>query len=756
MRIDLTARKWKMAKGSTLIVIAMICAWGQVTRSQATQHDTRIQKLFSSDAAVRSAAKADLLQHPDPALLPALLKELPSAKGTNQADLLDILAKYDDARKIPVFLAVRMSGDQGGEGQIDEQLSRLGQPAADALTAHCTTSDENYAHWAAGVLSWMHQIGVRALIDAVQSNDACKHEMGEQGLLYMSDADDVARADTLLASDAAIDPDERIRGAARNFFASFKGNEENFDGSGIVEALIAAYQKAPAATMVRIAQMLSEPERPRVTRFMRAAVHSPNPEVQKIANDYLTRFPLKAAPGAEGSSNPQSPEEKIKFINGVIDSPQGANEKILPLLSDQDAKVRAAAARAIGGLNAPSMSGADDPAGDAETTLPALRKAAKDPSPQVRAAAVGALGDIRSTDDAELVAAALKDSDTAVQLEAVTALQQIPTDSAVPDLTQIYRNSQSTADMKFQVIVALRTICSPDTTPLLLEVLQASNGSPSLDLVEGLQCTLTKRADSAAFAPILKALQANDTKAAPGYFVVEGRLMDALAATKNPGAFEPLTEFAKSQNALIRRDAAGALGMLGDRRAIPLLAGLLRDPDYEVVRSAAAALTRFSDFPAPPELIATLNNPNTGADINVLGALVASRDPKVTDAMIAAMPKNPSVLYWMGKMHDTRAVPALISYMQNPAHDTENRATAAASLGQLGDERAVAPLIANLAEDNGQIVMQVSSALAMLKDRRAIEPLKQAYARWSTGQRQNAETVKVWISSALQKFGEKP
>lgn len=730
MRIDSTVRKWKMVTGSMLIVITMICVWGRVARTQAAQQDGRIQKLFSSDAAVRSAAKADLLQHPDPALLPALLKELPSSKGTNRDDLVEILGKYN--------------------------VSGLGQPAADALAASCTSDDDDYENWAAGILSWMHEIGVRTLIVAVQNEDSCKHKMGEQGLLYMSDADDVARADTLLASDAAIDPDERIRGAARNFFASFKGNEENFDGSGIVEALIAVYQRAPAATMVKIAQMLSDPERPRVTRFMRAAVHSPNPEVQKIANDYLALHPPKTAPAAVGSSKPQSPEEKIKFISEVIDSPESANEKILPLLSDADANVRAAAATALGNLNAPNMQGNDNPAGDPGAALTALRKAAKDSSPEVRAAAVGALGDIRSNDDAEFVSEELKDSDATVQLAAVTALQQIPTDSAVPDLTQIYRNSRSTADMKFQVIVALRTICSSDTTPLLLEVLQASNGSPSLDLVEGLQCTLTKHADSAAFAPILKALQANNTEAAPGYSNVEARLMDALAETKNPEAFEPLSVLAKSQNSLVRREAPAALGMLGDRRAIPLLAGLLRDPDYEVVRSAAAALTRFSNFPAPPELIAALSDPNAGRDINVLGALVASHDPKAIDALIAAMPKNPGAIYWLGKASDTRAVPALIAYLQNAANATDGRATAATSLGQLGDARAVEPLIASLAENNGQIVMQVSAALAALKDKRAIEPLKQAYARWNSGQHENALTVKFWISQALQQFNTKP
>jgi hypothetical protein len=184
--------------------------------AQQPAHASRLEQLFSADPSVRGAAKTELLQHPDPALLPALLKALPSSKGTNRDDLFEILAKYDDPRKIPVFLALLKSTPaDSGTGPIQEQLSRLGAPAAEALLAGCTGQDEAYANWAAGVLSWMHEIGARYLIEAVQSDDACKHAAGEQGLLYMSDADDVAREDTRLAADAAIDPDERIRGAAK-------------------------------------------------------------------------------------------------------------------------------------------------------------------------------------------------------------------------------------------------------------------------------------------------------------------------------------------------------------------------------------------------------------------------------------------------------------------------------------------------------------------------------------------------------------
>jgi hypothetical protein len=288
---------WKAVWAISILVLMI---QPPATAKQA-EHDTRLDRLFSSDPAVRGAAKSELLGRPDPALLPALLKALPTSQGTIRDDLLEILAKYDDPSKLSVLISLLKPFHSDNDSfLIGQQLARLGAPAAQALLAGCKDSGEGYPEWAAGVLNDMDSIGRPYIIEALLSDDDCRRQIGQAGLQWAfgeADPNSLLNADVRLASAAAIDPDEHIRGAAKRWFGSWKGREDKIDLSGIVEALIAEYQSNTSPeTMEKIAMMLSDTERPRVTRFMRAAMHAPNPEIQRIANEYLARFTPKSKP----------------------------------------------------------------------------------------------------------------------------------------------------------------------------------------------------------------------------------------------------------------------------------------------------------------------------------------------------------------------------------------------------------------------------------------------------------------------------
>lgn len=141
----------------------------------------------------------------------------------------------------------------------------------------------------------------------------------------------------------------------------------------------------------------------------------------------------------------------------------------------------------------------------------------------------------------------------------------------------------------------------------------------------------------------------------------------------------------KSEDPKVKRDAAWALGELGDKRAVPKLIERLEDEDVGVRSEAAWALGELGHKSAVPKLIERLEDKDAWVRKNVAWAL--------------------------GNIDDKRAVPKLIEILENK--DAGVRSAAAWSLGDIDDKRAVPKLI-KLLEDEDEDVRS-AAAVALKK-----------------------------------------
>jgi len=139
------------------------------------------------------------------------------------------------------------------------------------------------------------------------------------------------------------------------------------------------------------------------------------------------------------------------------------------------------------------------------------------------------------------------------------------------------------------------------------------------------------------------------------------------------------------------------LGKLGDRRAVPMLVALLKDPasSPDDRREAVILLGRLGDKQAVPALL----------------GLIESRDADL--AAWAAVS--------LGQMGEARAVPFLVQSLSNERKDLGT--AAALTLGQLGDRRSVPVLIEALDTPDMALREDVIKTLGYLRDDRATEPL---------------------------------
>jgi HEAT repeat protein len=183
---------------------------------------------------------------------------------------------------------------------------------------------------------------------------------------------------------------------------------------------------------------------------------------------------------------------------------------------------------------------------------------------------------------------------------------------------------------------------------------------------------------------------------------------------------EPLIALLKDKSKYLRKEAAWALGKIGDRRAVEPLIVALKDYYEEGLRKAAAeALGNIGDPRAGEPLIAALKDPNKDVRWAAAKALDKFNWTPGTD--------DTGVLYWIAKREWNKvvaigatAVEPLIAALEDGNEHV--RWAAIEALVAIG-ERAVEPLIAALEDGNEHVRWAAAWALGKIGDPRAGEPL---------------------------------
>lgn len=232
------------------------------------------------------------------------------------------------------------------------------------------------------------------------------------------------------------------------------------------------------------------------------------------------------------------------------------------------------------------------------------------------------------------------------------------------------------------------------------------------------------RIGRAAFEPLIEMLNDADWSVRSLTVVILGRIGD-------PRAREPLVKALTDKNTTVRIYAAQALWRIGDTRAIELLIIALQDSNWSIQRTAAQAFGQIGDARAVEPLIALLKHQEVLvykaaaealgkiSDVRVMDLLVpllkdtSAQTRKLVAELLQArgwQPKDEIQHVWLsialqnwasvgreltalGQLGDPRAIEPLVNALQNEISYSDVRAKAAQALGQLGDLRAVEPLV---------------------------------------------------------------
>jgi len=189
------------------------------------------------------------------------------------------------------------------------------------------------------------------------------------------------------------------------------------------------------------------------------------------------------------------------------------------------------------------------------------------------------------------------------------------------------------------------------------------------------------------------------------------------------------------ENAEVRKQAAKALGEIGDSQAVEPLIAALKD---EARLYAAKALGEIGDPRAVDPLIAALKVESQWTREAAAEALGKIGDPRAVKPLIATAINRDEEWGWVCEAAaralvqiGAPAVEPLIAALKDENKDT--RLCAAKALGLIGDSRALEPLIAALEDKDGEVQQAAICVLEKLQNPRAVEAVKECQRRREHG-----------------------
>ena len=406
--------------------------------------------------------------------------------------------------------------------------------------------------------------------------------------------------------------------------------------------------------------------------------------------------PKAAAPVVDPTPPPTAFEQKMRWILQLEDQRQlrGGGGDLLALLTDQEARIRRRSALAAGRVKLPEA-------------IPALTTTLQsEADPEVRQMAAFAMGLIGDALAAPALMTALTDADPMIQGRAAEALGMIAHKAAAQPIgamiaTHITGNALGGIhpdDMGYPKasgveavrlgIFALVRLGSYDA---LAAVLVDQNGRPR-----------------SRWWPVAFAFQRiNDPRAAAvllDLFNGEGQLTRAFAARglgalKNQQAAGALLAAAEDASVplAVRVQAVRGIAALGEARGGAVMRRLITSPqlDQNLQLEAIVALSRLRDR----------------ASVDLLIDLVSAQWPSVRAAALHALAQT-----------DVDTFISAISALDPDAHWSV-RASLAATLAELGRERAQGPLTVMLNDKDQRVIPSVLDAIAKVGATNATEVL---------------------------------
>ncbi len=349
-----------------------------------------------------------------------------------------------------------------------------------------------------------------------------------------------------------------------------------------------------------------------------------------------------------------------------------ATDDLVTRLADRDDLLRMAAAEALGAV------------GDGRALQPLVRATLRDPAPQVRAHAAGAVGKIEGERAVDVLVAALADPDYATRLRALEAFETMRIEDTTPLETAL---RDANAEVRRRAALALERVGWLDRVVRDLE-------------------SLDKEVQARAYASFLEL----------------GRV----------GLVDSVVSYVHHTSFAVRALAARAAGELGQARIVPLLVGAADDPSWPVRAAICEALGRLVHEKSVEVLVKRLTDSEESVREAAAEALTnlapKEIEPHVVGLAAAydtgTVPIRTHAVVLAARLTGEVADALLVRASEDPSDGVRLRAVTA--LGARQSSAFVEPLVARLTDASLDVRMAAVTALGSAATPEAFDGLLRA------------------------------
>jgi HEAT repeat protein len=486
--------------------------------------------------------------------------------------------------------------------------------------------------------------------------------------------------------------DEELRAASVSILARI--------GAPAVDALANTLGDSGWEMRRAAVQALGGIEDSRAVNAIVGSLRDTHARVRESASDALTRnasSDVTVLAAALDGADDQTRERLVTILGNTGDA--RAVEPLIAAFRDGSGNVRSAAGQSLeklGGL-----------------AVDSLLLSLKDPDEEVRRHSATTLGNIGDARALGPLVDALGDGDWSVRRASAEALGKLGDAQAVDALTGVLTGDVD-EDVSAAAATALGLLRDERAVAPLMESLNQESWTLRRAVIGALG-----NIGGSAVDRLVASLGNMDDSVREAAVEILGDIGDTIV--------NPLIDVLRDGDASERRAAAIELGEARESQAVDALIDALANADEGVRSAASTALGQIGDERAAEPLVTMLDDSSESVRDSAISALVMTGAPAVP-ALLASLESSEAAVLEasasvLGQIGDTRAVRPLFALLNNDERSV--RMAAAHALSSFGG-RVFNALAAALEGEDERIREAVAVALGEIGDERAVKPLLDA------------------------------